>query len=213
MSTVNILVIEDDPATQAALRQVLDAEEWRVEVVTAPDTALQVLASGDWTLVVASVGTTGLSGALYRILKALSETREESARQESESRRIRVLFLIPEAGAGTAQPQMERDHLQYVLKPFNFHDILEKVSDLLVDAGAIPQSIRQVRREAGVRRIDAGRRMFGKGNANRNTQMFATRADYSDYTMTEEEVTEFERLEDEQFRRKKKDLKDLGSGR
>jgi DNA-binding response OmpR family regulator len=213
MSTVNILVIEDDPATQAALRQVLAAEEWRVEVVTAPDTALQVLASGDWTLVLASVGTMGLSGTLYRILKALSETREESAPQESGSRRIRVLFLVPEAGAGTAQPQLERDHLQYVLKPFNFHDILEKVSDLLVDAGAIPQSIRQVRREAGVRRIDAGRRMFGKANANRNTQMFANRADYSDYTMTEEEVTEFERLEDERIRRKKKDITDLGSGR
>jgi DNA-binding response OmpR family regulator len=213
MNTVNILVIEDDPATQAALRQVLGAEEWRVDAVTAADTALRVLASGDWTLVVASVGTTGLSGALYRILKALSETREESAGQESGSRRIRVLFLIPEAGAGTAQPQMERDHLQYVLKPFNFHDILEKVSDLLVDAGAIPQSIRQVRREAGVRRIDAGRRMFGKANANRNTQMFANRADYSDYTMTEEEVTDFERLEVEHIRRKKKDIKDLGSGR
>lgn len=208
MSTVNILVVEDDPATQAALRQVLAAEEWRVEVVTAADTALQVLASGDWTLVLASVGTMGLSGALYRILKALSEAREESG-----SRRIRVLFLVPEAGAGTAQPQLERDHLQYVLKPFNFHDILEKVSDLLVDAGAIPQSIRQVRREAGVRRIDAGRRMFGKGNANRNTQMFANRTDYSDYSMTEEEVTEFERLEAEQIRRKKKDIKDLGSGR
>jgi DNA-binding response OmpR family regulator len=206
MSTVNILVIEDDPATQAALRQVLDAEEWRVQVVTAADTALQVLASGDWTLVLASVGTTGLNGALYTILKALSEAREESGK------RIRVLFLIPEAGAGTAQPQMERDHLQYVLKPFNFHDILEKVSDLLVDAGAIPQSIRQVRREAGVRRIDAGRRTFGKGNANRNTQMFASRADHSDYSMTEEEVMEFER-QDEQIRRKKKDIKDLGSGR
>ncbi len=30
---------------------------------------------------------------------------------------------------------------------FNLNDVLEKVSDLLLEAGAIPQSIRQVRRD------------------------------------------------------------------
>ena len=33
MNTVNILIIEDDPASQTALRQVLDSEEWRVQIV------------------------------------------------------------------------------------------------------------------------------------------------------------------------------------
>lgn len=210
MSTVNILVVEDESATQTVLRQVLDEEEWRVEVVTTADTALQVLASGDWALVLASVSTTGLSSPLYTILKELSEAPP----LESGKSRVRILFLIPETGAGNALAQLEQDHLQYVLKPFNFHDILEKVSDLLMEAGAIPQSIRQVRREGlGIgKRRDTGRMMAGKGS--RNTQMFATRADYSDYSDygTEAELTEYERLQQEESRRKKKNIKDLGSG-
>jgi len=208
VSTVNLLVIEDDSATQTALRQVLDAEEWRVEIVAAAETALQILASGDWTLVVASVGTTGLTGPLYTILRELSQ----APAMESGKSRVRILFLIPEAGAGTALPQLEQDHLQYVLKPFNLHDILEKVSDLLMDTGAIPQSIRQVRQEGlrVARRKDAGKMVAGRGG--RNTQMFATRADYLDYGTTEEEIAEYERLEKEEIRRKKKNVKDLGSG-
>ncbi len=208
MSTVNILVVEDDPATQTALRQVLDAEEWRVEIAATPDSALQVLASGDWTLVVASVGTTGLTSPLYMILKELSQAPV----MESGKSRIRILFLIPETGAGTALPQLEQDHLQYVLKPFNLHDILEKVSDLLMETGAIPQSIRQVRREglSDSRRRDAGKMFAGRGG--RNTQMFSTRNDYPDYGVSEEEIAEYERQQKEETLRKKKSVKDLGSG-
>ena len=208
MSSVNILVIEDDPATQTALRQMLDSEEWRVAIAPAADKALQTLASGDWTLVVASVGTMGLTGPLYTILKELSQ----APAMGSGKIRVRVLFLIPESGAGTAVPQLEQDHLQYLVKPFNLHDILEKVSDLLMEAGAIPQSIRQVRREGlgPGRRREAGKMMADRGG--RNTQMFSTRADYPDYGISEEEITEYERAQQEESRRKKKNIKDLGSG-
>jgi len=208
VSTVNLLVIEDDAATQTALRQVLDAEEWRVEIVAGADTALQVLASGDWTLVVASVGTTGLSSPLYTILRELAQ----APAMESGKSRVRVLFLIPEVGSGAALPQLEKDHLQYVLKPFNLHDILEKVSDLLMDTGAIPQSIRQVRREGFrlARGRDAGRMAASRGG--RNTQMFANRSDHSGYGASEEEIAEYERQQQEEIRRKKKNIKDLGSG-
>lgn len=208
MSSVKILVIEDDPPTQAALRQMLDAEDWHVEIIPAVETALQILASGDWTLVVASVGTMGLTGPLYMILRELSQ----APAMESGKARVRVLFLVPESGAGTALPQLEQDHLPYVLKPFNLNDILEKVSDLLMEAGAIPQSIRRVRREgpSAGRRRDAGKMMAGRGG--RNTQMFSTRADYPDYGVSEEEIAEYERLQQEEARRKKKNIKDLGSG-
>jgi len=206
LSSIKILVIEDDPATQTALRQMLDSEEWRVEIAPAAEKALQTLASGDWTLVVASVGTIGLTGPLYTILKELSQ----APAMESGKIRVRVLFLIPESGAGTALPQLEQDHLQYLVKPFNLHDILEKVSDLLMEAGAIPQSIRQVRRDG----LGAGRRRDtgAAGRGARNTQMFSTRADYPDYGLSEEDISEYERHQAEESRRKKKNIKDLGSG-
>jgi DNA-binding response OmpR family regulator len=210
VSNVNILVIEDDPASQIALRQVLDAEEWRLEIVPDANSALQVLAADDWTLVIVNVGITGLSGSLFMILKELALAPP----MVSGKGRVRVLFVVPEVGAGSAQPALEREHLPYALKPFNLHDVLEKVSDLLLEAGAIPQSIRQVRREglAVGKRREAGRLTGARSGATRNTGMFANRSDYS--STTEEEIAEYERTQlQEESRRKKKNIKDLGSGR
>lgn len=208
MNLVNILVIEDDPGTQAALRQVLDSEEWRLQIVPDADAALQVLAADDWTLVIVNVGMTGVSGSLYMILKELALAPP----MESGKGRVRVLFLVPETGAGAIQPVLEHEHLPYALKPFNLNDVLEKVSDLLLEAGAIPQSIRQVRREGLVvgKRRDGGRLTGARSAATRNTGMFANRSDYS--STTEEEIAEYEKLQQEETRRKKKDLTNLGGG-
>jgi DNA-binding response OmpR family regulator len=205
---VNILVIEDDPASQAALRQVLDSEEWRLQIVSDANSALQVLAAEDWTLVIVNVGMTSVSGSLYVILKELAL----APAMESGKGRVRVLFLVPEAGAGAVQPLLEQDHLPYALKPFNLHDVLEKVSDLLLEAGAIPQSIRQVRREglAVGKRREGGRAAASRTTATRNTGMFANRSDYS--STTEEEIVEYERQQQEETRRKKKDVTNLGGG-
>jgi DNA-binding response OmpR family regulator len=208
VNPVNILIIEDDPASQAALRQVLDAEEWRVQIVPEANSAMQVLASGDWTLVIVNVGMTGLGGSLYLTLKELAL----APATEAGKSRVRVLFLVPEAGAGAVHPQFEREHLPYVLKPFSLQDVLEKVSDLLLESGAIPQSIRQVRREglALGRRRERGRMTGSRTAAGRNTGMFANRADYS--SVTEEEIAEYERQQHEEVQRKKKNIKDLGGG-
>ena len=189
MSTVNILLIEDDPSSQAALRQVLDSEDWRLQVVPDANVALQVLAADDWTLVIANVGMTGLGGSLYMILKELAQ----APATESGKARVRVLFLLPEVVAGEFQSLLEHERLPYALKPFNLHDVLERVSDLLLESGAIPQSIRQVRREGLIvgKRRDGGRMTGARTGAGRNTGMFANRSDYS--STTEEEITEYER--------------------
>lgn len=212
MNIVNILIIEDDPSSQSALRQVLDGEEWLVQIVPEASSALQVLATGDWTLVIVDVGMTGFSGSLYMTLKELAL----APATEAGKSRVRVLFLVPEAGAGAVQQQLEQEHLPYVIKPFSLQDVLDKVSDLLLESGAIPKSIRQVRREGlsvGKRR-DSGRINTSRTAAARNTGMFANRGDYSG--VTEEEIAEYERQQQEQqheeVQRKKKSLKDLGGG-
>jgi DNA-binding NarL/FixJ family response regulator len=205
MANVNILMIEDDPASQTALRGMLDAEEWRLEIVASANSAMQLLATSDWTLVVANIGTIGVNSHGYTILKELSQA---PAIEDGKSR-VRVLFLIPESGAGTVQPVLEQEHLPYVLKPINLHDVLEKVSDLLLEAGAIPQSIRQVSREGF---LDAKRRQGnGRGAAARNTGMFAHRSGSShDYTYSDEELAQYEAQQKEEVQRKRKNLKDLG---
>ena len=208
VSLVNILIIDDDVGSQSALQQVLGAEDWHLHVAPDVNSALQVLAAGDWTLAMVNVGLTGLGGPLYSTLRELALA---PAMEEGKGR-VRVLFLVPEAGAHEVQPALEEQHLPYALKPLNLNDVLEKVSDLLLEAGAIPQSIRQVRRDgfASANRRGGGRHGARPGET-RNTGMFATRED--SYSASEEELAEYERLQQEEVRRKKKNLSDLGSGR
>jgi DNA-binding response OmpR family regulator len=201
MDTVSILIIDDDQESQAVIRQVLDSEGWRLHIAPAANLAFQQLATGDWTLVIVNVAMTGLSGPLYSILKELA-----LAPVESGKKRLRVLFLVPESMAPAAQPVLESERLPYALKPFNLHDFLDKVSDLLMEAEAIPEPIRQVRREglsATTRRNrrDGGRQAATGLGAKRDTGMFANRDDYS---MTEEEIADYERQEQETQRKKKK---------
>ena len=203
MARIGILIIEDDESNQAALRQLLDSEGWHVRVVPAVNQALGELSSGEWSLVIVNIAMIGMTSPVYLTLRelALSPAVEEGRV------RARVLFVVPESSGVEALPVFERERLPYVLKPFQFHDLLEKVSDLLMEAAALASPIRQVRHDSGLseRRRKEGRQGREAGNAlaQRNTSMFAKR---DEYVMTEEEIAEFEKTEkDERERKKKKD--------
>jgi len=195
---IDILVIEDDPASQTTLRQILDSDDWRVHTVQAASQAFQALATGNWTLVIANVAVTDFATPLYATLRELALAPPS----ESGKACLRVLFLVPESSAAQARPKLESERLPYLLKPFLLHELLERVSDLLMEASAISAPIRRVRQEG----LAVGRRDLRMGrNASpaqgRNTSMFAG---HSDYSMTEEEMAEYERQENEEAQRKKK---------
>ncbi len=196
MSKIRILIIDDDEASQAALRQILDSEGWNVRIVPLVSQALPELASSTWNLIIVNVAMTGLTGPLYTTLKELSLAPPIEAGRT----RARVLFLVPELAGPEAQPVLEREHLPYALKPFHLHDFLDKVGDLLLETDSIRAPIRQMQYQyKGV-----GPRKRDRGAKNRRaTSMFASR---EDYMMTEEEITEFEKqekLEEEQKKKKK----------
>ena len=195
MNPISILIIDDDEASQGALRQLLDSEGWRVSVAPLPATALQELAARDWKLVIANVAMTGLSGPLFATLSelALSEAMEGGAT------RVRVLFLVTELVALEAQPVLERARLSYLLKPFHLHDFLERVSDLLMETETIATPIRRVRQGVRSRHGRGRESAAGLGSA-RNTNMFANREDYE---MTEEEILEYERQQAEESKQKR----------
>ena len=209
MNQVGILIIDDDEASQAALRQMLDEEGWTVRIVPLANQAMAVLASGNYKLVIVNVAMTGLSGPLFTTLKELALAPPvESGGHPG----VRVLFLVPELAAPEAQPVLEHGQLPYSLKPFHLHDFLEKVSDLLLETGAIPQPIRRVHHEhksaegnfARERPASGDRRL---GRNRRQTTMFAAR---DDYMMSEEEMLEFEKQEKEEQEHQKKKKKQLG---
>lgn len=194
---VGILILDDDPQKQTALKQILDAEGWRVRVVPETRSLLAELATGEWSLVIANAAMTGLDGPAFLTLKELAGVPVE------EGGRVRILFLVPELSGGQYPVVLEQARLPYVIRPFHLHDFLEKVSDLLVEVKAIEAPLRQVRHEFG------GLRRKKKGSS-RETSMFASR---DSYVYTEEELAEYERMEQEessQRKKRQKPLTDLG---
>ncbi len=194
---VGILILDDDAASQTALRQILDAEGWRVRVVHDARALLSELATGEWSLVMADAVLVGVDSPALLMLKELAGVSPE------EGGRVRVLFLIPQVGGAPYIAAIEQLHLPYVGRPYHLHDFLEKVSDLLIEIKAIDAPIRQVRYEFGETRKK-------KKKASRETSMFASRDSYG---YTEEELAEYERQEQEgslERKKKQKPLTDLG---
>jgi len=200
---IGILIIENDESSQSALRQVLDSEGWELRIVPQVNQALAELSSGAWSLVIMNIAMTGLTGPVFLTLKelALAPAVEEG------KVRARVLFLLPESSSLEAQPVLEKERLPYVLKPFQFHDLLEKVSDLLMETDSLANPIRRVRFDASAadRKRDEGRagHQSDVRLGRRETRMFAKR---EEYVMTEEEIAEYEKSEKEEQEQKRKKL-------
>jgi DNA-binding response OmpR family regulator len=196
LNNVNILVVDDDSASQHALQHVFDTEGWRVSFVPMAKEALRELARGVWTLVVANVALADVRGPLFAILRELAQTEPGVSKKM-----LRVLFMVPGGAAQWAQPVLEREGLPYTMKPLHLHDFLAKVSDLLLETGAIGQPIRDARlpmiRE---RKIGEREKVCGRPHG----QMFASR---EDYMMTEEEIAEFEAQEERERKRRLEDQK------
>jgi len=201
---VGVLIIDADAASQEALCQVLGAEGWSVEGATSSSQALQKLAKGKWSLVLANTAVTGITGALFLTLKVLGVPAEN----EAAKAQVRILFIVPSASAAQTTPLLEEEHLPYVLKPFTFHDLLERVSDLLMETEVIGAPLRKVRQDGlkSSRRSRRAGRDPGRDGA-RNTGMFSVQEDYQ---WSEEELAEYEKQETDALKKKKKKPLTLG---
>lgn len=205
LSKVGILVVDNDEVSQTALRNLLDAEGWVVQVVTRPADALPELATGDYSLVIASVALMDFEGPLYLTLRELAV----AAPMEDGKVRARVLFLVPEGTPPETVRLLEQNRLPNVVKPFPFHDLLEKVSDLLMETAALATPLRRVRHDprAAERLKREGRagHEYAARSARRDTGMFAKR---DAYMMTEEEIAEYEKTEQDEMARKRRKKQD-----
>ncbi len=204
MSEIGILIVDDDAASQNALKSVLDSEGWRVRIVPEASQALAELAAGAWNLAIVNVAVADIGGPLFAILRDLSEAAALPSPDDLETPRkqLRVLFLVPVRLTASVQPFLEREALPYSLKPYHLHEFFEKVSDLLVESGAIDEPIRTMG-SFSPKKPTAGKQRSSR-HAKRNS-MFASREDYQ---MTEEEMTEYERQEEEERKKREKTLKD-----
>ena len=201
-SKVTILVIDNDAASQETMRQMLDSEGWTVHIATNAGRVLPALAKGDWTMVIANLAMTGTSGPLFTTLKELAL----APAMEDGKGRLRVMFLLPETMGPEERRLVESERLPYVSRPFNLQDFLDKVSDLLMECAAIPNPIRRVRFEGAASGRQRGLLHEQPRYHERGQGMFARGGEY---TMTEEEIAEYEKQErEEELRRKKKNTLD-----
>src|SRR5438874_1393126 len=184
---VGILILDDEPESQGALKQILDSEGWRVRIVPDMKLFLAELRTGEWSLVIANITVIGTESPLFGTLRELTNVPAE------EGGRLRVLYLVPEPSANLYVESLEHARLPYVLRPFHLHDFLEKVSDLLVEIKAIAGPIRQVRHEFGALQKK-------KRQASRSNSMFASRDSFS---YTDEELAEYEKQEGEASKSKR----------
>lgn len=192
---IGILVLDADAQSAGALRVILDSEGWRVRIVPDAQLLLTELKTGEWSLVVANVALTPPNSAAFITLRELAGVSPD------EGGRMRVLYLIPELSGGQYVTALETARLPYVVRPYHLHDLLEKVSDLLVEVRAIAAPIRQVRYEFGDMRKK-------KKAAGRSNSMFASRDSFS---YSDEELAEYEKSESEASKsRRPKRLDNLG---
>ena len=195
---VGLLVLESDPGSSAALKQILDSEGWRVRIVEDLPMLHVELKTAEYSLLIANISLIGLDSPTFHVLKELGGVSAE------DGGRIRTLFVIPELNGSQFIGHLEAARLPYVLRPFHLHDFLEKVSDLLVEVKAIAAPLRMTRYEFGEARKK-------KKQASRTTSMFASRDSYS---YTEEEIAEYEKAESESSRmRRNKPRTNLGNPR
>ena len=195
---VGLLVLESDPGSSAALKQILDSEGWRVRVVEDLQMLHVELKTAEYSLLIANIALIGLDSPTFHVLKELGGVSAE------DGGKIRTLFVIPELNGSQFIGHLETARLPYVLRPFHLHDFLEKVSDLLVEVKAIAAPLRMTRYEFGEARKK-------KKQASRTTSMFASRDSYS---YTEEEIAEYEKAESESSRlRRNKPRTNLGDPR
>ena len=195
---VGLLVLENDPSNAGALKQILDAESWRVRVVGDLRMLHAELKTGEYSLLIANVALISVDSPTFHVLQELTSVSAE------EGGRIRVLFVVPEMTGSMYVPALEAAKLPYSVRPFHLHDFLEKVSDLLVEVKAIEGPLRMTRYEFGEARKK-------RKQASRTTSMFAARDSYS---YSEEEIAEYEKQEAEASRsRRIKPRTNLGDPR
>jgi len=195
---INILILEDETASQNAIQVMMDGESWKVKILGDAEAALPALAQGSWALVVASLTLVDFSSPLFQVLKELAQ----AAPVEEGKSRVRVLFIVPAAKATEAIPVLDAARLPYAMKPYQFNDFMEKVNDLLLQAQFLSKTARE-RGFAFEQRAKPGKP--GKKAAAANS-MFASR---DEYYYSEEELAEYER-EQKDSEQKKKKSKNLG---
>lgn len=135
---VRVLIIDEVKQRRRLLGSMLERRGWRIEVAVSESDGLARLREPGWALVVADVSGNRLSGPLFEVLRELP----------GADARVQVLFLTGSKIDESVLEMMHKSGLPYLNRPVRLSELLEEVSALLLEAGAIRRPIRELNQAA-----------------------------------------------------------------
>ena len=119
-----ILVVDDEPAIARLVKMSLQVGGYEVRTVTSGFEALEAVEELRPDLIVLDIMMPGMNG--YEVCMEL--------KSKPQTRGIKLMFLSAKGGAGDAQKGLAAGGDDYVIKPFDPEELLDKVR-LLIGSG------------------------------------------------------------------------------
>lgn len=112
---MRILIVEDEPGISAFLRQGLEEETYAVDIATDGNQGLDMALSGDYDLILLDWMLPGMSG--LEVCRIFRKTFKDTP----------VIFLTAKDTAEEAIFGLQSGANDYIRKPFNFDELLERI--------------------------------------------------------------------------------------
>jgi RNA polymerase sigma factor (sigma-70 family) len=141
MSKATVYVVDDDNAVRDSLRWVLESAGYRVEPYDSAEKFLATYRPGTTGCLVLDVAMPGMSG--LELQQRLTEHNEV----------LPIIFISAHGTVPTAVSAMRRGAVDFLMKPFNNHALLDRVGQAVTTSRKLLAI--QVQRQALAKRLSA----------------------------------------------------------
>jgi len=124
-----ILLIEDDLSTASALKKVLQAESYGVDVADRGDDGLAQATTGSFDLVVTDLKLPGLSGL------------ELAARLQATKPKLPIIMMTAHGTTDTAIEATKLGVYEYLVKPFEADELLDLVASAVAHSQRMSEPV------------------------------------------------------------------------
>ncbi len=125
---MNILLIEDEPKTLAYIRKGLEENGYEVDIAADGREGLQLAMSRDYQIIVSDIVMPGLNGV------------ELCAQLRKMNNETPLLMLTALGGVGQVVQGLDSGADDYLVKPFEFQELLARIRALTKRAATGPQA-------------------------------------------------------------------------
>lgn len=186
---VNVLVVGEQEQMRTLIGMMLERRGWRIDIAASESEGLEKLIETGWHLVVVDTEEKRLEGPLFEVLQELNLADEE----------LQVLFITSPSMEESEQSRLEQLGLANLSKPIRLHDLLELISELLIQSGAIKRPLRELDDSGSAENESDGPAESGF----EEYKMFVSRDDY--YYFDEDYLDEEEKKKKEKEKEKEND--------